>query len=621
MVTGLIVALIRCLILLAVIVGAHAFAEPVREFRSAMLASRDSPGAEMEVSLPDVWDRQAVPRTGAWRYRIEVPAAYLAGERPALLIARVGNSFEVAVGGRRVALVGGVQAPYPDHSNEPHLIPLPIALHGSGTIIPIDVTVYGEPRRNAGLSAIRVGAFSDLEEEFLHQRRLSLHAAWVISACALVIGAIALMIWLRTRDRIFGLFALGSIVWGARTAFLLAHQPPLPLPLWQFLYYATLSFYLCPLALFLLEVLDCRARRFKTFIRIYLWLTIPVSLAAVTIDNPAIRSVWLLGALAITVGAFMATFIEAMRRPRSIAIVLAAASAAAMFASLRDWWVIQHVGEYATYTYVRFATPFFLLALAWVLTQRYDEAMRNLARLNHELESRVADREREIETLYVQARFQDLRNAKAQEREHLMREMHDGVGGRLATAAAISRKPGVPAALQQAIQDTLQELRLALDVSSPGGQNLNAVLAALRHRLQSGLEAAGFEMTWDVGPLDDGGDEPDATALMHVVRIVQEAITNAVKHSGGTLITVSAELANDMVSIAILDNGTGGPMPGAQAGSARGIANMTTRAAEIGGAIQFERTAAGFLVSLRFPVRRALPPALPIAVLPYPKGA
>ena len=576
------------------------------EIKQALIAPATAPMSTAPVTLPDVWDRQLPPRLGAWRYRVAVPRDALAGERPALLIPRAGNSFEVLIKGQSVLLTGRRTAPYPDYSNEPHLVPLPPALLTADPVV-IELDVYGEGRRNAGLSAIVAGEYRELEGEYMRERRRSVEATWAITGSSLLIGVLALLVWLRSRDRAFGLFAISALAWGVRTTFLLAHEPPVAAAVWQYLYFVSLSLYLCPLALFFLEVLEVRANRVKHYVIWYLWLSFPALLVAVLVGRTEIRMIWLLGAILIPLTVFVIALAETIRRPRSVAIVLSIAAGTGMAAAARDWWVIQYSGEYATYTYARFAAPFFFLAQAWILTDRYDKAIKGLARLNNALESRVADREREIARLYAEAREHEREEAAVEERERIMREVHDGVGGRLATAAVIAMRPEVPEEIRDAIQDCLGELRLALDVSSPGGQTLNAALAALRHRIEPGLRAAGFHLGWNVEILSSEERPSDATMLMHVVRVVQEAIANAVKHSGGDRINVAAGFRGPLIEITVSDNGVRSShsvLKNQPDGNGRGIANMTYRAQTLGGEIHIKYELTGTTVNLTFPEGR-----------------
>lgn len=90
--------------------------------------------------------------------------------------------------------------------------------------------------------------------------------------------------------------------------------------------------------------------------------------------------------------------------------------------------------------------------------------------------------------------------------------------------------------------------------------------------------------------------------VLNLLRAVQEAITNALKHAGATEISVLASYsAVDGIQVRIADNGRGLPVerpPG------RGLANMQRRVAEAGGAFKIDsREGGGTRVSIDVPTR------------------
>ena len=68
---------------------------------------------------------------------------------------------------------------------------------------------------------------------------------------------------------------------------------------------------------------------------------------------------------------------------------------------------------------------------------------------------------------------------------------------------------------------------------------------------------------------------------LHLFRIIQEAITNSIKHSGAKNITVKISYKDEMLSISIIDNGTGMKEGNFDLMNGSGIENMKKRAEEI----------------------------------------
>jgi two-component system, NarL family, nitrate/nitrite sensor histidine kinase NarX len=94
---------------------------------------------------------------------------------------------------------------------------------------------------------------------------------------------------------------------------------------------------------------------------------------------------------------------------------------------------------------------------------------------------------------------------------------------------------------------------------------------------------------------------------LHVYHVVQEALTNASKHSRARSVKVTIELEGDAYAITVEDNGTGlGPAGDPRFGMQFGLNIMRERAQRLGGGLDIDsRVGEGTRVTLRFPARRA----------------
>jgi two-component system NarL family sensor kinase len=88
------------------------------------------------------------------------------------------------------------------------------------------------------------------------------------------------------------------------------------------------------------------------------------------------------------------------------------------------------------------------------------------------------------------------------------------------------------------------------------------------------------------------------------VRIVQEAVNNAVRHASAKTITVRARPNGATVELSVLDDGAGfEPRPGAPR-AGRGLNAMRSRAAKLGGELAVQSDKKGTRVLLTLPQRR-----------------
>jgi signal transduction histidine kinase len=214
--------------------------------------------------------------------------------------------------------------------------------------------------------------------------------------------------------------------------------------------------------------------------------------------------------------------------------------------------------------------------------------------------------------------------AAATERARIARELHDIVAHHLSVVvlqAAGARASGKPpeAALEkiensarQALDETSRLLNVLRDpdeeavlAPQPGIGELDALAASVR--------AAGLPVNLVI---DRGLDAIPAAVDVSVYRIVQEALTNILKHAGPARAEVTIGCAPDTVTIEVTDNGTGQRGTGRRGdgaqGRGHGLAGMRERAAVFGGELAAgPRSGGGFAVRARLPLGASTPPGEP----------
>jgi signal transduction histidine kinase len=200
--------------------------------------------------------------------------------------------------------------------------------------------------------------------------------------------------------------------------------------------------------------------------------------------------------------------------------------------------------------------------------------------------------------------------ATAAERARIARELHDIVAHHLSVIvlqAAGARASGKPAGaplekIENSARQALAETRRLLGVlrdpdeetelaPQPDIGDLDALAASVR--------AAGVPVNLVI---DCDRAALPAAMDVSVYRIVQEALTNVLKHAGPARADVAIGCADDTVTIEVTDNGTGEPGDQAPAGG-HGLAGMRERAAVFGGELAAgPRPGGGFAVRARLPL-------------------
>lgn len=189
-----------------------------------------------------------------------------------------------------------------------------------------------------------------------------------------------------------------------------------------------------------------------------------------------------------------------------------------------------------------------------------------------------------------------------EQRERIMREMHDGVGGQLVSVLSmVQRGRSTPDEIAEGLRRILDEMDFIVDSMESTRDGLPALLDRLRARLEPLLRRTGIDMEWRIDPRSPL-DSFDPKRSLHCVRIVQEAVTNVIRHARASRIVIAIapdDVDGSTTTIEISDDGIGGEP--AITDDGRGMRNMLDRAGEIGGTIRFESAAPGRRIVLVVP--------------------
>jgi signal transduction histidine kinase len=203
------------------------------------------------------------------------------------------------------------------------------------------------------------------------------------------------------------------------------------------------------------------------------------------------------------------------------------------------------------------------------------------------------------------------------ERARIARELHDVIShnvsvmvvqaaaGRDVFAADPARALGALEAIESVGRDALGELRALLDVTRRGDASESGRPPAPQpglgrlEALADGVRASGVSVELEVEGAIEG---LPAAVDVSAYRIVQEALTNVLKHANASAAGVAVRRSRTQLEVDITDDGTGSA-PVASDG--RGLVGMRERARLLGGELTAgARPAGGFAVRARIPLAR-----------------
>ncbi|MBO1326498.1 hypothetical protein K2X14_15220 [Acetobacter sp. TBRC 12305] len=256
-----------------------------------------------------------------------------------------------------------------------------------------------------------------------------------------------------------------------------------------------------------------------------------------------------------------------------------------------------------------YITPDLFLSCLYILCRRYINALGLAERSNQILETRLHAQEVTLRDTYERLHQIEQRELLVAERQRLMRDMHDGLGSTLTGAIHMADHAASHEVLAQTLKDCLFDLKLTVDSLEPVDADLLMLLANLRFRLTPRLRAQGVMLEWAVTPLPPLQWLTPSSAL-HILRILQEVITNILKHAQASHIRLSTETEPPGILVRVEDNGLGF-CPDQRTNEGRGLHNICWRANALAGRVDWRLGNPGTNFMLWLPIEQPATRAQP----------
>lgn len=474
------------------------------------------------------------------------------------------------------------------------------------------VRMASQPGVGGAVSTAWTGPAEDLRWRLRVRMLLQVDLIGVTAGAFLVIGLFALAVWcVRRSEPMYALVFLAAVAHAVRNAHkLVGDQPPWLSDAW--FGWMTVNSLAWAQMLIFAFAFRLHGRRMPRLATAMVTLVVLVSVATLPLPWLAPRLSTMLPAIYILMGLQTAviagTGLWASWKSRSReGLALFAFFALNLPVGVHDLLLQNYRVDIESvylgpYTSIGVFTLF--LVIVW---RRYVGAIRGVEEVNASLEDRLAARERELVASHEQLRVLEREQALAAERQRMVRDMHDGIGSSLMSALRMVEGGRASSGdTAQVLRDCIDDLKLAIDSLHTTDADLLALLAAVRFRLAPRLKSAGITLTWSVQDLPP---LPwlDPQRALHVLRILQEVLTNILKHSGADAIDVATAHEGDEVEVRVRNNGTPFVPDEAAAGSPAGLglANVRNRAQALGARCKWSAWQGGGEFSLRLPLAGA----------------
>jgi signal transduction histidine kinase len=481
---------------------------------------------------------------------------------------------------------------------------------GSGTPPPSVLRLRIESLASAGgaVSTAWIGPRAVLEPRYQWRRLLQSRISEIMSFAVMGLGLFALLVWLlRRRESIYLLFAVYTLFMALRGLHYYMGIDPLPVPSAWFGWITVNSVNaLLVTWYFFVATLVPKAPRFVGRALLVLlavsWVVTMPALAVMPAFDAMAPLSYLLTILA-GVPAVVTIAWAAWRQGSREGILASSVGLVDLPVAIHDWLMQNYMASPEDVYLWPVSTTARLVMFIYIILRRYVGAVDEVERANAHLAQRLHERETELAANYAQLREVQQRETLSRERQRLMQDIHDGMGSQLMSALKVAEagklsEPQMAVVLRECIDD----LKLTVDSLEPVEADLLLLLATLRYRLLPRLHDASLRLRWEVA------DVPplvwlDPRSALHILRILQEGISNVMQHAGATELRVATVQEAQGVAVILTDNGRGfGVRPEGETG--RGLSNMARRARAIGAEVSWDAVEEGTRFRLWLPLQR-----------------
>ncbi len=556
------------------------------------------------VALPDHWWETHPGYEGSVWYR----AGFRLGDQTptdelvAIYIERACSNLQIHLNGFLIFSGGRMAEPVTRNCSRPQLVTLPPALLRPKENV-VDLRVQGYPldrvasRQTAGgLSRIEVGLQSDLRTR--HASGFFWRVTWVDATSVLLIGVGCVLLavgWLNRREVYFSYLGWLCLAWVVISLASLARDMPWRNDVTEFMLCSFWAVFLALAVQFFLSFAGLRSRVIENLIALQ-WVLLPLTLVLAGPDWLfSFARVWYV-LLSLELAGVMGIYLAVTRRQRPqdfgpMVLTVAAGSLAVLdeLGVQFGWLDLQpfSVGQVVLpFLFIGVGTRLFLM---FARALRATEEDRNrvagqLHRLSAELEARV-----EQLTAVRVGEFTE------RERKRIASDLHDDLGAKLLTIVHTDDSARIP----QLAREALEEMRLSVRGLAGKAVRFDDAIADWRAEVVGRLGQANIEGRWEHAA---EADSPmlSARSFMQLTRILREAVSNVIKHSGASHCQIRCSIVDGSLRLIVRDDGQG---ISADLSRGQGMSTMKRRAKRMSGQCLVEsRPGHGVVISLTVPL-------------------
>lgn len=545
------------------------------------------------VELPDIWVKRWPGYEGSVWYRIEWErscprnASPLSSQPLGLSVGGISMAGEVYINDDLLWRDASLTEPLSQSWNMPRrwLLPESTLRDGVNTIW---IRVVGLAAYTPGLGTFFLGSAAQSEEVHAANLWRQRNVHYIALGLSGAMGCIYLVVWcLRRSEQAFGWYGLMSLCWVLYLSTILATNawPFASIQAHSRLNNIAFVLYVMSFCLFSWRFAAQHLPRAEKTLIVATALGLLVSLTA---PRPAMELVW-----AVFVLIFLANCLQfqwhAWRTRERQHMLLALCWLIFLVVGIHDVIVLLN-GWGAHEMWGAVTSPITVLLMAVLLGGRLASSMHRIEHFNQELQEHVAQARTELAEILAREHNEALSHARLRERMAIVHDLHDGLGGSLVRSMALveqARQPLSNERMLSLLKVLRDDLRQVIDYDSSASTVVPETpvrwIAPLRHRFTRLFDELHMLISWDVA--EQWRTRPSALHCLGLARLVEEALSNVIKHSRAHHVRVICEQPEpDVLRIVVEDDGVGFDLQAVRDnGLGVGMRSMAARAERLGG--------------------------------------
>lgn len=525
-------------------------------------------------TLPDYWDISGPKDGGQGWYRMSFTLSTDELNQIddwAIYIPRHSRSLDIYLNEQRLGTTSVDSQNLANNWLYPFLFSVPKSLLQTGeNQLHIYLSGYGY---NASLSKIHVAEKSKLNQWYQWRSGFHITIAQVTMGWMLVLCVSVLFFWyLRPKEIQYLWFSLSCICGALYSADRFVRDLPdfWSAGDWNIFFNGVVGWHLFFITLFLHQFL-----RLKKPILEYTYLGVLLIYFFTALflpDRFVLTATSSLHVVSAFFGIYM-VYISYVYRDRNVALegyVVFGIFSLVFLLNINDFWLRIVEPPHMTINLLQWSPILLSLAMFWLVLSRLFHSLVGFETLNSELQVRVEEKTQQLVSLEKSKILQS-------ERQRMMTEFHDGIGGYLVNAINLLRnreQKENDAVLFSTLSNALNDLRYIISNLAHEDMDIGIMLGTFRERIEPILSAQSIQLVWQVS-LTQTLPELTSANRLNVLRILQEACTNIIKHAEATQVCIRTTGS----TIEIEDNGRG---ISGEFNSGIGIESMKKRAIKLG---------------------------------------